>query len=88
MKRGAGSCGRRRGLREALTFKSGNVLMLKDAQRDVVRAMALDRQHSKGVLNAAGASPLKSRPVVVQDLSLYTSPKIGRRRSSNARNFT
>ena len=48
--------------------------MLKETQRDEVRTEAFDRQHSKGGLKI-GTTPLKSRPVVQHDLSMFTSPQ-------------
>ena len=76
MKNGTNNSTHRRGARTGLSLKGGHIMMLKDSQRDDVKRLAMDRQHSqnrKGL--QIGTTPMKSRPIIAQDLSQLCSPK-------------
>lgn len=48
--------------------------MLDETQKDELRVFGMDREQSKGK-NRAGAAPLKVRPVIVKDLSIFGTPR-------------
>ena len=71
MKQGSSSNIGRSG-RQGLAPKSGQIIMLNPSERDDVRTLAMDRQHggSKRGLQT-GKTPLKARPILVNDLSIF-----------------
>jgi len=81
MKRGSSTT---RTGRQGLTPKSGQILMLNSSQRGDVRTLALDRQHGgsrRGL--QTGTTPLKSRPILVNDLSIFELPRVQRKRTKS-----
>ena len=77
MKKGTNNSAHRSGPKTGLSLKGGHILLQKPSERDAVKTLAFDRRHSargsKGL--QIGTTPLKSRPVIAQDLSQYCSPK-------------
>ena len=62
----------RNSMSKGLTAKSGTMLMLTAAQKDDLRTHALDRTHGRV---KKGTTPLKVRPVIVKDLSMFGTPR-------------
>ena len=57
--------------------KNGSMLMLTEVQRDAVRTQALDRTHGR---LKKGTTPLKARPVIIKDLSMFGTPRSQKRK--------
>ena len=56
--------------------------MLKNSERDEIRTLAMDKLHSSGRNGLMrGTTLLKSRPVMVHDLNMFSSPKLNKSRS-------
>lgn len=64
------------------TAKSGSLLMLTADQRDQIRTQALDRT---GGRLKKGTTPLKVRPVIVKDLSMFGTPRSQKRKKPRIR---
>ena len=64
-------------LTKGATAKNGSMLMLTDDQRNAVRTQALDRTHGR---LKKGTTPLKVRPVIVKDLSIFGTPRSQKRK--------
>ena len=57
---------------KSAAVKSGQMLVLNSSQRDDLRTQALDR--TQGRLKK-GTTPLKMRPVIMKDLSMFGTPR-------------
>lgn len=84
MRTGTQSNGLRGNSRQSLGVKSGQILMLKNSQRDDLRTLAMDRHQSKKGL-MRGTTPLKTRPSIAPNLSQFVSPPSSVRRVIHAR---
>ena len=67
----------RHSVNKGAVAKNGSMLMLTGEQRDALRTQALDRTHGR---LKKGTTPLKVRPVIVKDLSIFGTPRSQKRK--------